>query len=92
MKKTAFSILLGVLVSSTICATNFNEETNKNEDPVVKLITAEDSIEYFIKNEDLTIKFVYGLNFAGKEKIKKMALQKFKELANEKGFTHLSCE
>jgi len=89
MKKTAFTILLGVLVSNTICATNFNEETNKNQDPEVKLITADDTVEQFTVNKELTIKFVYGLNFAGKEKINKMVVQKFKELAGAKGFTHL---
>lgn len=89
MKKLiSLSTLLFVL---SICSAQTNQfngsEKAKNMEIIV--LNNNDSTDGFIKNENLTYKFTYSLNYACKDKINSMALDKLKELASSKGYTHL---
>lgn len=89
MKKNVFAFLFGMLAMSAVYASEPNEKQEEKQDPKVVLLKQSDNVDQFTDNESLTLEFVYGLNFAGKKKIKEMAIEKFKEMAGEKGYTHL---
>ena len=90
MKRTNVkNYLFGIMAVFFLSAFNSNTESLVDQKNEIKIITSSDNLDQFSSSEELTLKFTYGLNFAGKEKIKNMALNNFKELAENKGFTHL---
>ncbi|WP_019668819.1 hypothetical protein [Eudoraea adriatica] len=90
MKKTNLkNYLFGVMAIFFLSAFNSNTESLVDQKHEITILTSSDNLDQFTSSEELTLKFTYGLNFAGKKKIKNMALDKFKELTENKGFTHL---
>ena len=83
-------------ISIFICAfsigyaqTNQLKNSEKASNNEIVLLDVDDNTDRFIKSEEIYYKLTYSLNYAGKEKIKAMALDKIKELAFSKGYTHL---
>jgi hypothetical protein len=81
--------LFGIMAIFFLSAFNSNTKSLVDQKNEITILTSSDNLDQFSSSKELTLKYTYGLNFAGKEKIKNMALNNFKELAENKGFTHL---
>jgi len=89
MKKNVTKLLFGVLAIIFLSGFNLINEPLNDQTQDVKIITNADNLDQFSKSQEISIKFTHSLNLAGKDKIKKMAIEEFRDLAGSKGFTHL---
>ena len=90
-KLICFSALLFIVFVNTLQASN-DSPNLESQNPEVIVLISNDNTDQFKTNEILTFKYVSSLNFAGKEKIKKQALEKFKKLASSRGYTHIQID
>lgn len=89
MKKIFFVFIGTVMITLNVMHAINNNETKSPDVIVLNTDTEKDHLK---EATILTFKYVSSLNFAGKEKIKKQALEKFKAFAKAKGYTYLEID
>jgi hypothetical protein len=90
MKKNIFiAVLFSVMLHYSATGSNGNDLLEADQKTEIEILQSDEDLSKFTKNETVSFRLVYGLNFAAKKKIKQMAFEELKKMASSKGYTHL---
>lgn len=83
------SLLTCLIFCNLIMASAIEPSAKIEQEPELIIVNSTDAVKHLEQNETVSLKITYELNFISKKKAQNQALDKFKSLAQSKGYTHL---